>query len=431
MFDREDLYAALASAGVSTVAAPQPTPAARSALSSIPHVSSARIQKPRKPKVGCNYTPSPFRPPVLARHRIRCWTSPHSASHQNSILSAVPLSEAQNLLDVMLHSLDIKTQECYAAGLLRFTQYCDRLSIPEASRVPAAEPLLAAFVASWAGKISSSTTDNWLSGLRFWHEFQGAPWRGGNLLRITKSGVEKMTPASSKRDKRPPVTIQHMHCLATSLDKSNPRDAAILAAGSSGFWGACRLGELVPPSDSLFDPEIHVANDVEFVYGTTDNGIEHASFHVPKTKTDANGANICLTTIDDPTTPLPFIKNHLAVNADVPRGAPLFAYLTVNGGWEALTKPRMLNRCNEVWRVAGLPELPGHAFRIGGCTELLLRGTNPDVVMVQGRWKSKAFLEYWRRIDSILPLFLTNSFQASRVALVQNTMNIYSRRQTH
>ena len=175
MFDREDLYAALASAGVSTVAAPQPTPAAQSVLSSVLYVSSAQIQKLRKPKADCDYAPSPFRPPVLARHRIRCWTSPHSASHQNSILSTVPLSEAQNLLEVMLHSLDIKTQECYTASLLCFTQYCDRLSIPEASRVPATEPLLAAFIASWVGKISSSTTDNWLSGLRFWHEFQGVP----------------------------------------------------------------------------------------------------------------------------------------------------------------------------------------------------------------------------------------------------------------
>jgi len=43
---------------------------------------------------------------------------------------------------------------------------------------------------------------------------------------------------------------------------------------------------------------------------------------------------------------------------------------------------------------------------IGGCTEMLLKGVHPNIVMVQGRWKSQAFLEYWHRIDVILPLFL-------------------------
>lgn len=34
-----------------------------------------------------------------------------------------------------------------------------------------------------------------------------------------------------------------------------------------------------------------------------------------------------------------------------------------------------------------------------------LLGTPPDVVAVQGHWKSKVFLEYWCRIESILPMF--------------------------
>ncbi|KAG1756158.1 hypothetical protein EDD22DRAFT_957328 [Suillus occidentalis] len=32
---------------------------------------------------------------------------------------------------------------------------------------------------------------------------------------------------------------------------------------------------------------------------------------------------------------------------------------------------------------------------------------------MQGRWKSRAFLEYWRKIESILPLFITASFKDS------------------
>jgi hypothetical protein len=68
MFDRDDFYAALARAGVAPVSAPQPTPAARIALSSIPRGTGSRIPKPRKPKVGCEYTPSPYRPLVTAEN---------------------------------------------------------------------------------------------------------------------------------------------------------------------------------------------------------------------------------------------------------------------------------------------------------------------------------------------------------------------------
>ena len=93
-----------------------------------------------------------------------------------------------------------------------------------------------------------------------------------------------------------------------------------------------------------------------------------------------------------------------------------------------MIRPWFLARCNQVWRDAGLLELSGHCFRIGGATELLLHGTPPDVVAVQGRWKSKAFLDYWRRIESILPLFLTNSSTDARVSLVQSSIASFSRR---
>ena len=190
-----------------------------------------------------------------------------------------------------------------------------------------------------------------------------------------------------------------------------------------------RLGELVPPSDNRYDPDLHVSNDVSVDFGATESGVEYISFDIPKTKTETHGARLRFTHVDDPSSFIPSFKNLQTVNVDVPRGAPLFAYSKADGNWEALTKERMLKRCNEVWKANGLLELPGHAFRIGGCTEMLLRGVPPDVVMVLGRWKSQAFLEYWRRIDAILPLFLTNSFNTARVNLTRNTMSSFTRRQ--
>ncbi|KAF9226156.1 hypothetical protein BS17DRAFT_697732, partial [Gyrodon lividus] len=62
---------------------------------------------------------------------------------------------------------------------------------------------------------------------------------------------------------------------------------------------------------------------------------------------------------------------------------------------------------SKVWVSQRYPDLPGHAFRIGGTTELLIQGVAPDIVATQGRWTLRAFLEYWRCIEVILPLFIT------------------------
>jgi hypothetical protein len=241
MFDTTAIRDVLARASATPAAVLQPHRTASMLLSDAPQASGSQIPKPRKPRPGCGYLASPFRPIVLARDRIRCWSSPYAIAHRNSTLSSVPSSHAQKLLDVMLASLDSKTLEVYGAGLLRFTQYCDELQISEVSRVPASEVLLSAFIASWAGKIALTTVKNWLAGLHFWHSLHGAPWFGDNMLRITKGGVRKMVPKSSKREKRPPVTLSHMHALVRRLDMLAPMDAAILAATTTAFWGVCRL----------------------------------------------------------------------------------------------------------------------------------------------------------------------------------------------
>jgi hypothetical protein len=192
-----------------------------------------------------------------------------------------------------------------------------------------------------------------------------------------------------------------------------------------------RAGELSVPSRNLFDPSRHVSNAVHIEYGTTILGVEHASFDIPWSKTSGiKGTKITLTDINNPTKPVAALRHHRAANVNVPKGAPLFTYETSDGGWEPLTKHSWLARCNEVWVAAGFRPLLSHAFRIGGCTEMLLRGINPDIVCVQGRWKSKAFLEYWRKIQSVLPLFISQSFlsKSARSALLKSSMSRFARK---
>lgn len=190
-----------------------------------------------------------------------------------------------------------------------------------------------------------------------------------------------------------------------------------------------RLGELVVDSVNTFNPSRHVSRNAPLRHGRTPTGVPFIVLSIPWTKTThGEGANLVASGIDNVTSPVSALIHHLAANSSVPGWAPFFAFETDTNSWAPLTRMWFMNRCNEVWKLANLPQLSGHCFRIGGATELLLRGTPPDVVAMQGRWKSRAFLEYWRKIDSILPMFITSSLSDSRVAVIHSSMTSFARR---
>lgn len=197
--------------------------------------------KNQKTKSNNKYTPSSPHPCVLASERLQYWTSPHAVSHCNDITSRLPISATSTLLRFMLLSLEEKTCSNYGTGLLRFTQFCDSHNISEADRCPASEVIISAFIASYANLCSLDCINRWLSGIKWWHTFQGAEWNGRDMLATVKKGIAKLVPNSSRRDKREPVTLERMHCLLRGLDLSNAKDAAIYAASSIAFHGICRF----------------------------------------------------------------------------------------------------------------------------------------------------------------------------------------------
>jgi hypothetical protein len=271
-----------------------------------------------------------------------------------------------------------------------------------------------------------------MAGLRFWHVFNGATWHGEDceMLAKVKAGVSRMTPTSSKRKKRPPVTVEHMHALFNGLDLTDAFDSAVFACATAAFSGCNRLGELIILTPNTFNPKKHVSRGTKCSFGRVRNGVEFLNFHIPWTKTTKEeGADIILTAVAGPLNPVAAFRHHIEANTSVPDEAPLFAYETQTGGWAPMTKSWFMERVSQVWKAAGMPaDLEGHGFRIGGASELLMQGVPPDVVATQGRWKSRAFLEYWRRIEAILPMFITRSYFASRYSMIQSSITSFRRR---
>jgi hypothetical protein len=96
---------------------------------------------------------------------------------------------------------------------------------------------------------------------------------------------------------------------------------------------------------------------------------------------------------------------HLAINIPGPSDL-LFSYRH-GSSHLPLVRAKFLSRCNSVWLQNGFPAITGHSFRIGGTTELLVRGVPPDIVKMLSRWSSDSFLRYWRHLDSIAPLYVS------------------------
>jgi hypothetical protein len=316
------------------------------------------------------------------------------------------------------------THSTYAAGLLRFTQFCDKSNVPENARMPAPHYLLAAFLAEYTGTVSGATTKGWMSGLKAWHDLNGAKWEGEDRWVELARRTANKEGTAFKRDQRGPVTIQHMIALRATLNLDDPFDAAVWALACAAFWSCRRLGELTVRCPADFDPKYHIARGA-VPRRIRNSNTRATALHLPWTKsTRERGGTMTLTVRDDDLCPEAAYDNHMRVNATVPSSAPLFAFRNTDGSWSYMTKDWFITRCDKIWATAGLLAVFGHSFRIGGSTELLLAGVPCEVVAALGGWTSLAFLLYWRRIEHIVPMNVGKAYDKNKLNEVANVGGI-------
>ncbi|KAJ7734594.1 DNA breaking-rejoining enzyme [Mycena metata] len=309
----------------------------------------------------------------------------------------------QNVQTALQHGWAEGTVKNYGYTLDRFLRFCVEEKIPPKLQLPTDEFVLCAFAASGAGVHAGSTARNNIAALKAWHVAQNQPWKGGSRLHYVLAGVENLAPESSKRPPRPPINAAMLRVLYRGLDFTVPRDVAVFAAACVAFWGQCRLGEILPISGS----DTALAHKPTRAHVSRSHRDKRATkLRLPRTKTKKSGDDVVLVAQDKPIDPEIALRMHLQVNC-LPSSAPLFADRT-RAGFQTLTRPKFLQRCNEIWAAAGYPHTTGHSFRIGGTTELLLAEVAPDVVRAMGRWSSDAFHRYWRSLEDLAPIHATH-----------------------
>ncbi|KIK87756.1 hypothetical protein PAXRUDRAFT_152329, partial [Paxillus rubicundulus Ve08.2h10] len=216
--------------------------------------------------------------------------------------------------------------------------------------------------------------------------------------------------------------------LHNNLDLQSPFNVAIRVVTFMAFWLCCRLGELIIHSRNNFNPFKHVSHSIlPLNIQILTNNTSYTSFHIPWTKTTKEqGADISVTAHPHRMSPLEALSLHKNINTNILHSASLFSYRT-STGWQPLTRANSINCCNDIWVQNRFPNMPSHAFHIGGTTELLLQGVNPDIISVQGRWTSQAFLNYWCHIESILPLFILSSVNLNCLQDMDATIKEFSK----
>ena len=227
--------------------------------------SSTSSKKTRKPRSDRLLISSPFRPRVLAVDRLFSWRSPYGLSHDQSLLTELPPALVESAKMSIAGALAISSRSTYAAGMLRFSQFCDKWQISEGARMPASYALLCAFIGNYKGTTSGKTIKSWLSGIRAWHLTNHAPWYGDDKwVQMARISANK-EGSSHKRPLRAPVSIEHLLALRKVLNLSDPFHAAIWAVALVTFFACRRLGEITVSSVSSFDPNLHVLRSVEYV----------------------------------------------------------------------------------------------------------------------------------------------------------------------
>ena len=201
----------------------------------------------------------------MAVDRIFSWCTPYGISHDESLLAMLPPALTELAKMSITGALAVSTRSTYAAGILRFNQFCDIWQISESARMPASYALLCAFIGNYKGANSGRTIRSWLSGIRAWHLINHAAWYGDDKwVQMARISANK-EGSRHKRPLRAPVSIEHLLALQRAIIFTDHFHAAVWAVALVTFFGCRRLGETTVGSKSSFDPNLHVLRSAVYV----------------------------------------------------------------------------------------------------------------------------------------------------------------------
>ena len=179
--------------------------------------------------------------------------------------SSIGLQSLRRDLEVYLrNSLAKSTKSTYSSGVRSYLSFCSTSHIVP---FPATQDSLCLFTTYSARRpVSVKTIKVYLHGIVFQDTLLGGKIRlpSLNILFQLLRGIKRTQRNSFTRPPRKPITVNHLYLISQFLAASrySPVDKYMFLASSLvAFFGLLRISEFACPSQSTFDPTLHLCRD--------------------------------------------------------------------------------------------------------------------------------------------------------------------------
>ena len=286
------------------------------------------------------------------------------------------------------------THKVYSSGQRMFLNFCAMAGLVA---VPAREEVLCKFVAQLAEEgLKHRTIKCYMAGIRHLHiaEGLGDPFLPPLAkLHYVLRGVKRSQGEAGKRE-RLPITPPILRKIKAVWDNStgDPDLIMMWAACCLACFGFLRAGELTVPSDSAFDPSVHLSWGDLAVDAPGNPTVLSVRLKASKTDPFRKGITLYIGRVSSDLCPVSAVLAYLLSRGK--SDGPLFRFKD----GRPLTRQRFVAAVRDALRKAGVDaeSYAGHSFRIGAATTAAARGLEDSTVQTLGRWKSLAYLEYIR-----------------------------------
>ena len=301
-------------------------------------------------------------------------------------------------------SIAAQTKPKYKTAL-RMLASCQE-SLGRKMKLPLSNQDVLCFIAFMANRdVHDSTISKYLSAIRY------AMISVGHKCDNLRTAVVKQVLKGIRNLKRDPkllaqkktrraMTIPHLKLLGHAIKKSNLSTymkSAVWAGSMMAFWGSSRIGELMGPYVSSFDPKSSLLlSDVKI----SKEGMK-VWIRSPKCGTP-------IAALD----PVAAVMFYLEQREEKHGQDPNLPFFLEESG-KCLTKQKfntLLHKLLDDFLTDDRDALTGHSFRSGLATLMEVAGFSKEDIQAWGRWSSEAFVRYCKEKRPRKEIFKRHKF---------------------